>query len=205
MRHVLFVCTHNAGRSQMAQAFFDRDAPEDVRAESAGSHPRREIWPEVIRVMKEVDIDLSGRKPRRLDIELQLQSDWAVTMGCGDVCPYVPTRVEDWNIPDPGGRPLGEIRDIRDMIERHVKQLIDEHLSDIYADRTAHELRLARLIPSLVEEFDGRRSPEEIRTCADEVLSDYDDVAVRSFVTVLAHKRTRECLRREVCEPHAVA
>ncbi len=90
MRYVLFVCTHNAGRSQMAQALFERYGPEDVSAESAGSDPAREVWPAVIEVMRELDIDLSGRKPKRLSVEMQLHADWAVTMGCGDVCPYVP-------------------------------------------------------------------------------------------------------------------
>jgi protein-tyrosine-phosphatase len=94
MKYVLFVCTHNAGRSQMAQALFERYAPEDVRAESAGSDPARRLWPDVIEVMREVDVDLSGRKPKRLTVEMQLHADWAVTMGCGDVCPYVPTTVD---------------------------------------------------------------------------------------------------------------
>jgi protein-tyrosine-phosphatase len=87
MRHVLFVCNHNAGRSQMAQAFFERDAPTDVRAESAGTDPRPEIWPGVVQVMREVGIDLARRRPRRMDIEMQLHADWAITMGCGDAAP----------------------------------------------------------------------------------------------------------------------
>lgn len=104
MKYVLFVCTHNAGRSQMAQAFFERDCASDCRAESDGSRPARQVWPEVVQVMREVGIDLSGNKPKRLSVEMQLHADWAVTMGCGDVCPYVPTRVDDWDIPDPAGR-----------------------------------------------------------------------------------------------------
>ena len=103
MRYVLFVCTHNAGRSQMAQTLFERYAPDDVRAESAGSEPAPRVWPEVIEVMRELDIDLSAHRPKRLSVEMQLHADWAVTMGCGDVCPYVPTTVDDWDIPDPGG------------------------------------------------------------------------------------------------------
>ena len=106
MKYVLFVCTHNAGRSQMAQALFERDCSHDCRAESAGSQPARQVWPEVVQVMREVGIDLAGRKPKRLTVEMQLHADWAVTMGCGDVCPYVPTRVDDWAIPDPAGKPL---------------------------------------------------------------------------------------------------
>ena len=81
MRHVLFVCTQNAGRSQMAQAFFDRDAPVDVRAESAGHQPRREgVWPNVVEAMREVGIDLSQSRPQRLTVEMQLHADWAITL-----------------------------------------------------------------------------------------------------------------------------
>ncbi len=90
----------------MAQAFFDAMRREDMRAESAGSMPSSAIWPEVLEVMGEVGIDLRGRRPRRLQREMQLHADWAVTMGCGDACPYVPTTVEDWDIPDPAGLPL---------------------------------------------------------------------------------------------------
>src|SRR5450432_167670 len=84
MRYVLFVCTHNAGRSQIAQALFERYAPDDVRAESAGSDPAARVWPEVIEVMRELDVDLSAHRPKRLSVEMQLHADWAVTMGCGD-------------------------------------------------------------------------------------------------------------------------
>jgi len=94
VKYVLFVCNHNAGRSQMAQAFFERDAPPDMRAESAGSDPARAVWPEVVEVMREVGIDLSDSRPRKLLREMQVHANWAVTMGCGDACPYVPTTVE---------------------------------------------------------------------------------------------------------------
>lgn len=200
MKYVLFVCNHNAGRSQMAQAFFERFAPDDIRAESAGSDPARQVWPEVIDVMKEVGIDLSGRRPRKLLREMQLHADWAVTMGCGDACPYVPTTVEAWDIPDPAGKPLAEVRRIRDLIDSHVKSLIADHLDDIRTDPTAHTLRLAQMIPPLAEEFEGDRSPEEIRACADVVLSRFDDASVRGHVLALAHRQTRECLRRESCD-----
>ena len=85
-----------------------------MRAESAGSEPAHEVWPPVVEVMREVGIDLSGRTPKKLMVEMQLHADWAVTMGCGDVCPYVPTMVEAWDIPDPAGRPIEEVRAIRD-------------------------------------------------------------------------------------------
>ena len=205
MKYVLFVCNHNAGRSQMAQAFFEGHAPDDVRAESAGSEPASAVWPGVITAMDEVGIDLSGRKPRKLLREMQLHADWAVTMGCGDACPYVPTTVEDWDVPDPAGRPIGEVRDIRDEIEARVRDLLENRADDIRSDRTAHQLRLERLLPALASEFEGLRSPGEIRACADAVLARYDDVPVRSFVMTLAHRRTRECLRAERCDALAVA
>ena len=205
MKHVLFVCNHNAGRSQMAQAFFERDAPGDVRAESAGTDPARKVWPEVVQVMAEVGIDLSGRKPRKLLREMQLHADWAVTMGCGDACPYVPTTVQAWDIPDPAGRPLDEVRAIRDLVERQVRELVVENLAAIRSDRTAHELRLTQLLPDLAEEFEGRRSAEDIRACADAVLDDYDEAPLRSFVLTLAHRRTRACLRAETCNAAATS
>jgi protein-tyrosine-phosphatase len=127
VKYVLFVCNHNAGRSQMAQALFERHAPDDVRAESAGSTPAKRLWPNVVEAMRELDIDISGRRPRKLTVEMQLHADWAVTMGCG----------------------------------------------------------------------------EEIRACADAILADYQEAPVRSFVMTIAHKRTRQCLAAERCDPMA--
>ncbi|HEY5197067.1 MAG TPA: arsenate reductase ArsC [Solirubrobacteraceae bacterium] len=199
MKYVLLVCNHNAGRSQMAQAFLERDAPDDVRSESAGSSPAKELWPNVIEAMHEVGIDLSGRKPRKLLTEMQLHADWAVTMGCDDVCPYVPTTVEAWDIPDPAGLPLEEIRPIRDLIEQEVRELIDTNLEALRTDPTAHRARLIRLLPQLEREFTGERTDAEIRACADAVLGRYDNVKVRSHVMTLAHRQTRECLRAEHC------
>ncbi len=199
MKYVLFVCTHNAGRSQMAQALFERYAPADVRAESAGSDPARQLWPEVIEVMRELDIDLTGRKPKRLTVEMQLHVDWAVTMGCGDVCPYVPTTVDDWDIPDPAGRPIDEVREIRDTIDARVRELATERIDAIRDDGTSHRWRLAKLLPQLIDEFGETRSPEVIRECADRILEGYDDVPVRSHILTLAHKRTRDCLRQDTC------
>ena len=147
MKYVLFVCTHNAGRSQMAQAFFQRDCTTDCRAESAGSQPAREVWPEVVQVMHEVGIDLSADKPKRLTVEMQLHADWAVTMGCGDVCPYVPTRVDDWDIPDPAGKPLTEVREIRDVIQERVRELVENRIDEIESDPTSHQWRLAKTAP----------------------------------------------------------
>lgn len=205
MRYVLFVCNHNAGRSQMAQAFFERLAPADVRAESAGTEPPQAVWPEVVEVMREVGIDLSDRKPTRLTREMQLHADWAITMGCGDACPYVPITVEDWDLPDPAGRPIEEIRAIRDTIEQRVNRLLTDRLAEIRADRTAHELRLAQILPALLDEFEGRRSDGEIRACADAVLRRFDDARVRTHVVTLALRQTRECLRKDHCDAIAGA
>jgi arsenate reductase len=199
VKYVLFVCNHNAGRSQMAQALFERHAPDDVRAESAGSTPAKEVWPNVVEAMREIGLDLADRRPRKLTVEMQLHADWAVTMGCGDACPYVPTRVDDWDIADPAAQPLDVVRDIRDEIEQRVTQLVRERLDEIRADRTAHQLRLARLLPDLVREFDGLRSPDEIRACGDAILDDYDEVPVRSFVTAIVTRRARECLAADEC------
>ena len=198
MKRVLFVCTHNAGRSQMAEAFFDRHAPDDLRAESAGQDPGEQVWPEVIEAMREVGIDLAGRRPKRLLPEMQLHADWAVTLACGAGCPYVPTVVEDWDVPDPAGRTLEDVRLIRDQIELRVRDLLDHRLDAIRADRTGHQQRLARLLPSLIEGFPGTPA-QEVRACADAVLSEYADAPVRSFVLPIAERRARECLAAGAC------
>jgi arsenate reductase (thioredoxin) len=200
MKYVLFVCTHNAGRSQMAQALFERHAPPDIRAESAGQQPASEIWPEVVEAMAEIGIDLSARRPKKLTVEMQLHADRAITLACGAQCPYVPSTVEDWDIPDPAGKTLEEVRAIRDAVEMRVKHLIENNLDAIRADRTSHELRLQRLLPDLVSEFSDLRSAAEIRACADAILANYQDVPVRSFVMTIAHRRTRECLAAERCD-----
>ena len=89
MKYVLFVCTHNAGRSQMAQALFERHAPPDIRAESAGQEPAKQVWPGVVQAMREIGVDLSERRPKKLTVEMQLHADWAITLACGAQCPYV--------------------------------------------------------------------------------------------------------------------
>jgi hypothetical protein len=121
-------------------------------------------------------------------------------MGCGDSCPYVPTMVENWDIPDPAGLRLADVRAIRDGIESQVRHLIEHKLDEIYADRTAHQLRLAKILPVLAAEFAGRRTDEEIRACADAILCRYDDVPVRSYTTILATRKARECLSAETCD-----
>src|SRR5438270_6501106 len=144
MGTVLFVCNHNAGRSQMAQAFFERLAPPDIRAESAGTEPAAAIWPAVVEVMREVGIDIADRKPKKLTREMQLHADLAVTMGCGDACPYVPTTVADWDIPDPAGKPLDEVRAIRDTVEEHACSLLAAQLDQICHAATGPQRRVAQ-------------------------------------------------------------
>jgi protein-tyrosine-phosphatase len=189
----------------MAQALFELHAPEDVRAESAGSTPAVQLWPTVVEAMRELNVDLSDRRPKKLTVEMQLHADWAVTMGCGDACPYVPTRVEDWDIRDPADEPIEVVREIRDEIEDRVRTLIDTRLPDIRSDLTSHQVRLARLLPDLAREFQGRRTDHEIRACADAILADYREAPVRSFVMTIAHKRTRQCLAADHCDPLATA
>ena len=150
--------------------------------------------------MREIDIDLSGRRPQKLTVEMQVHADWAITLACGAQCPYVPTTVEDWDIPDPAGKAIEEVRTIRDAVEARVKDLIEQRLDAIRADRTAHQIRLERLLPDLAREFEGVRSEGEIRACADTILADYDEVPVRSFVMTIAHRRTRQCLAAESCD-----
>lgn len=203
MRYVLFVCTQNAGRSQMAQAFFERHAPDDLVAESAGKEPAERIHPVVIEAMEEVNISLSDRRPKKLSIEMQLHADFAITLACGAGCPYVPTTVEDWDVADPAGRSLDEVRIIRDEIEYRVEELLSARIESIRTDTTAHQARLVKVLPSLIKEFEGLREPEEIRSCADVILRDYEAVPVRSFVIGLATRRARECLRADVCDPFA--
>jgi arsenate reductase len=125
----LFVCLHNAGRSQMAAALFSRAAGDRHRALSAGSvaDPEGRVHPEVVAVMRELGVDLADRRPQRLTHELALQADVVVTMGCGDACPYVPgKRYIDWELEDPKGRPIDEVRATRDDIARRVSELVRE-------------------------------------------------------------------------------
>jgi arsenate reductase (thioredoxin) len=123
----LFVCRQNAGRSQMSAALFEGAADGRHQALSAGTTPADHVHPEVVQVMRELGMDLSGRVPRRLTHELAEQADVVVTMGCGDECPYIPgKRYIDWDLPDPAGRPLDEVRAIRDDIARRVGDLVAE-------------------------------------------------------------------------------
>jgi arsenate reductase (thioredoxin) len=127
MATALFLCLHNAGRSQMSQALFERAAAGRHNALSAGTTPGERVHPEVVEVMRELDIDLANRKPRGLTMDLAEQADVVVTMGCGDECPYIPgKRYIDWDLPDPKGRPIEEVRATRDEISRRVEALVGE-------------------------------------------------------------------------------
>ncbi|MEX2194664.1 MAG: arsenate reductase ArsC [Thermoleophilaceae bacterium] len=127
MSRVLFVCLHNAGRSQMSRALFERAAGSRHDADSAGTTPGERVHPEVVTAMEELGIDVSGNTPKRLTDELAHWADVVVTMGCGDECPYIPgKRYIDWDLPDPKGRPLEEVRATRDEIDRRVERLLAE-------------------------------------------------------------------------------
>jgi arsenate reductase len=125
---VLFACVHNAGRSQMAAALFNALAdPLKARAISAGTRPGSEVHPEVAEAMREIGLDLSSATPRLLTSELAAGVNVLITMGCGEECPYVPgVERDDWALPDPKGRPLPEVRAIRDEIRARVQALVVE-------------------------------------------------------------------------------
>jgi arsenate reductase len=124
---VLFVCLHNAGRSQMSQALCDRAADGGHAALSAGTTPADRVHPEVVEVMREIGIDIADRKPQLLTGELAERADVIVTMGCGEECPFIPgVRYIDWDLPDPKGRPIDEVRATRDEIGRRVTNLLAE-------------------------------------------------------------------------------
>ena len=127
MEQVIFACVHNAGRSQMAAAFFSAlaDSAKAV-AVSAGTQPDQRVHPEVVEVMREVGVDLSTRRPQKLTEQLARDASLLVTMGCGDECPYVPgLRRDDWPLEDPKGKPLARVREIRDEIRQRVETLLE--------------------------------------------------------------------------------
>jgi arsenate reductase len=127
MARALFVCLHNAGRSQMSAALFARAACGRHEARSAGTTPAERVHPEVVAAMAELGIDLGGRVPHKLSQEDAEWADVVVTMGCGDECPYIPgKRYLDWELPDPKGQPLEQVRRAREEIERRVAALVAE-------------------------------------------------------------------------------
>lgn len=126
---VIFACVHNAGRSQMAAAFFNRMAdPAKARALSAGTQPGARVHPEVEAVMRELGFELSSARPQKLTVELARGASHLVTLGCGDECPAIAgAHREDWPLPDPKGRPADEVRRIRDEIRDRVSRMLFEH------------------------------------------------------------------------------
>ena len=127
MERVIFACVHNAGRSQMAAAFFTTLAdPARAEAISAGTQPGERVQPEVVEVMREVGSDLTTKRPQQLTDELARGASLLITMGCGDECPYVPgLQRDDWPLDDPKGRPIEDVRRIRDQVRDHVSALVD--------------------------------------------------------------------------------
>ena len=129
MVHVLFVCLHNAGRSQMSQALFERAAGGRHTASSAGTTPGDRVHPEVVEAMRELGVDVAAQHPQRLTTELAAEADAVVTMGCGDACPVIRGKKQlrvDWDLPDPKDRPIDEVRATRDDIDQRVRALLAE-------------------------------------------------------------------------------
>jgi arsenate reductase len=127
-KKVLFICTHNSGRSQMAEAIFNRYAPSHIRAISAGSQPAERLNQMVVNAMKEIDINISSQRPKPLTVEMLDSADIVVTMGCGadNACPSALVPTIDWELDDPEGQPIRKVRQIRDEIDARVKQLIEK-------------------------------------------------------------------------------
>jgi arsenate reductase (thioredoxin) len=124
---VLFVCVHNAGRSQMAAALLEREAGDRVRIRSAGSEPAELLNPAVVKAMAEIGIDISAERPKRLEDGMVREADVVITMGCGDACPIYPgKRYEDWELEDPSGKDLETVRRIREEISKRVDVLLTE-------------------------------------------------------------------------------
>ena len=169
---VLFVCIHNAGRSQMAAALLELVAGGRHEARSAGSDPGEHVHPEVVEVMRELGVDLADRVPHLLD---RADAEWAdvvVTMGCGDACPYIPgKRYVDWDLPDPKGLPLDEVRAIRDDIRGRVERLVAE--LDLAATVRTERLDLVLLDRAWLQAYaDGKPLPDLGFADPDDILSD---------------------------------
>jgi arsenate reductase (thioredoxin) len=125
MKTVLFICVHNSGRSQMAEAFFNRMAKGKARAISAGSQPADKVNPTVVKAMQEAGLDISGNKPKLLTPEMMARADMAITMGCENSCPFTTVETEDWGLGDPKDGSIEQVRIIRDEIKAKVTKLIE--------------------------------------------------------------------------------
>ncbi len=154
MANALFVCLHNAGRSQMSRALFDRAAGGRHSSRAAGTDPAEQIHPEVVEVMGEIGIDVSEEVPKRLDDSMAEWADVVVTMGCGDECPFIPgKRYIDWDLPDPKGRPAEEVRQTREDIAARVEQLVAELDAAEDPDLARFESLVADAMDRLPEQF----------------------------------------------------
>ena len=130
MAHVLFVCLHNAGRSQMAAGWLNKLAGDRIEIWSAGSEPAEQVNPVAVAAMREVGIDISAETPKILTTDSVSRADVVITMGCGDTCPYFPgKRYEDWELTDPAGQPIDVVREVRDDIKGRVEKLVGELLT----------------------------------------------------------------------------
>jgi arsenate reductase len=126
MKKVLFVCTENARRSQMAEALFNNLVKGQAVAVSAGARPASKVDAKAVEVMKEIGIDITEQRPKALTMKMVEEADMVITMGCGaDVCPVVPKRVEEWKIEDPAGKPIAKFREVRNEIRKRVEKLVD--------------------------------------------------------------------------------
>lgn len=130
MKTVLFICVHNSGRSQMAEAFFNGLAEGKARAISAGSQPVDKVSPVAVEAMREVGIDISQNKPKLLTLEMMEGIDKAITMGCEATCPVTTVETEDWGLEDPKGKPIAEVRKIRDEIKIRVENMLKEMINE---------------------------------------------------------------------------
>jgi arsenate reductase len=152
MSTVLFVCRQNAGRSQMSQALFQRASGGRHQTLSAGTIPADHVHPAVVEVMRELGIDLADRTPQLLTEELAAEADVVVTMGCGDECPFIPgKRYIDWDLSDPSGQPVDQVRAIRDDIDQRVRALLDELDTPRMTRTTPPSRPAARLSEELVK------------------------------------------------------
>jgi arsenate reductase len=129
---VLFVCVHNAGRSQMAAGWLKAMAEDRIEVRSAGSEPADHINPLAVQAMSEVGIDIAGEQPKVLTVDAVSRADAVITMGCGDACPYFPGKqYEDWELTDPAGQPIEVVREVRDQIRQRVQALVDQLLAGV--------------------------------------------------------------------------
>lgn len=129
MKTVLFICVHNSGRSQMAEAFFNQMAKGRSKAISAGSHPADKVNPVAAEAMREVGIDISRNRPKLLTMKMMEGVDKAITMGCEDGCPLTTVQTDDWALEDPKDKPIEQVRKIRDEIKKRVKRLVEDYNS----------------------------------------------------------------------------